>query len=94
MTVFHELFPYFEEDPSSNYDCENLHSIELVNLVNEETIHLELDVDKISHINSVYENNIFKYFEIVYIDSNQVTIKEFDSEELANAWIAKNFEII
>lgn len=57
-------------------------------------IHTSLDIEKISHINSIYENEIFQYFEIVYIDSDQLTIKKFDSQELAQAWIDAGFTIL
>ncbi|MFC2996669.1 hypothetical protein ACFODO_15640 [Acinetobacter sichuanensis] len=62
--------------------------------MNKTEIHTALDSNKISHINSIYENNIFQYFEIVYIDSDQGTIKKFDSEELAQDWIAEHFKVI
>lgn len=94
MESFHKMFPDFEEELNS-YSCENLNlkSFEMSDLIHTE-LHTALDRDKISHINSIYENNIFKYFEIIYIDSDQATIREFESEELAKAWINENFMII
>ncbi len=94
MESFHKIFPDFEEELNS-YSCENLNlkSFEISDLINVEK-HTALDSDKISHINSIYGNNILKYFEIIYIDSDQATIKEFESEELAQAWINENFTII
>lgn len=67
--------------------------IDLDNM-NKTEIHTALDIDQISHLNSIYHNNVFQYFEIVYIDSEQVTIQKFDSEELAQIWIAAHFEVI
>ena len=72
---------------------DKLCDIDLENISKTE-IHTSLDIDKISHINSIYENYILQYFEIVYIDSDQVTIKKFESDELAQAWIAEHFEVI
>lgn len=94
MENFHKKIPNFEEENNS-YDCENLNlkSFEISDLLHVE-IHTSLDIDKISHINTIYENDIFQYFEIVYIDSDQPVIKGFESEKLAQAWIAEHFEII
>ncbi|MDG3554446.1 hypothetical protein P7L54_00505 [Acinetobacter bereziniae] len=94
MESFHKIFPDFEEELNS-YSCENLNlkSFEISDLINVEK-HTALESDKISHINSIYGNNTLKYFEIIYIDSDQATIKEFESEELAQAWINENFTII
>lgn len=80
---------------SNGYECvnQNLIAFEMSDLINTET-HTSLDVDKISHINAIYENYIFQHFEIVYIDSDQVVMKEFDTEELAKIWIAEHFEVI
>lgn len=96
MEKFHEIFPNFTEvEPVTSYDCQNddLVGFDSSHLLHSE-VHIALDRDKISHINSIYENKIFQYFEIVYIDSDQVTIKKFDSEELAQDWIAEHFKVI
>lgn len=94
MNNFICLYPKFDLI-SDTYKCENkeLFAFEMSDLIHTE-IHTALDRDKISHINSIYENNTFKYFEIIYIDSDQATIREFESEELAQAWINENFTII
>ena len=96
MDKFHTIFTNFTEvDPTTSYDCHNddLVSFDSSQLLYSE-IHTSLDIDKISHINSIYENDVFQYFEIVYIDSDQVTIKKFGSEELAQAWIADHFNVL
>lgn len=80
-------------DEGYGFKNQNLMALELSDLTSI-VIHTALDSDKISHINSIYENNIFQYFEIVYIDSDQGTIKKFDSEELAQDWIAEHFKVI
>ncbi len=91
---FLQVFQNFKRI-GNTFNCENeeLYVFEKSELINTE-IHTSLDIDKISHINSIYENDIFQYFEIVYIDSDQVTIKKFESDELAETWIATHFEVI
>lgn len=91
---FTQIFLNFMKFRNGN-ECvnQNLIAFEMSDLINTK-IHTSLDIDKISHINSIYENYILQYFEIVYIDSDQVTIKKFESDELAETWIAEHFEVI
>ncbi len=75
------------------WENEKIYEVDLDNM-SKTVIHTSLDIEKISHINSIYENEVFQYFEIVYIDSDQLTIKKFDSEKLAQAWIDTHFTIL
>ena len=86
---FLSLMPDFK-NTGGFYENSKLSTIDAIELTS--NCYSHSDYEKISHINTIYNNNEdFRHLEIIFIDSNDTIVKNFSSEDAAKEWLNEHF---